>query len=73
MQSISALHYSLCKKNTRVKCEVTHTFLAFILHVLLVGKQLATAYSFIRFKALHGGLLISFRFAVTPCAYLSYR
>ena len=27
----------------------------------------------IRFEALHGGISISFRFAVTPCVYLNYR
>ena len=30
-------------------------------------------YFVLRFKALHGGVLISFRFAVTPRAYLNYR
>ena len=27
----------------------------------------------IRYEALHGGISISFRFAVTPCVYLNYR
>ena len=27
----------------------------------------------IRFEALHGGISIWFRFAVTPCVYFNYR
>ena len=32
-----------------------------------------SATTLIRFEALHGGISISFRFAVTPCVYLNYR
>ena len=32
-----------------------------------------THFVHIRFEALHGGISISFWFAVTPCVYLNYR